>query len=161
VRSTEDRTTATFATSSLKAAKRNPPVTRAAKTEPLGARISTRARIVPESNIPSPSNFRRKANETLASCFRLRYGFEDRGIRSTVFAQCLSNTHQGRKTVSNTVRNTKQPSLISQYKDKSILSLRERRERDTREEDTIRFALRNGGTATVEREAISDYSNTR
>jgi len=127
VRSTEDRTTATFATSSLKAVKRSPPVTRAAKTEPLGARISTRARIVPESNIPSRNSFK-------------------------IF---------WRSKVSNTVRNTKQPSLLSQYKDKSILSLRERRERDTREEDTIRFALRNGGAATVEREAASDYTNTR
>lgn len=45
-----------------------------------------------------------------------------------------------------------QNSLLSRYKDRTILTRRERITRETREEETIRFALSNGGTETLNRE---------
>lgn len=46
----------------------------------------------------------------------------------------------------------KQETLVSKYRDRSIPSRNERRDRETAEDETIRFALSNGGRAAIQRE---------
>lgn len=50
----------------------------------------------------------------------------------------------------------KQETLVSKYKDRSIPNRNERRDRETAEDETIRFTLSNGGRAAIEREDRDD-----